>query len=355
MKISLACKLDREGAYGFIKPLADVKAIDEICVFRDSAGLAGGKIKYFSPKIKRPALLSQFCKLIKMLFTVNRRFALSIGIYEIPHGLFAFIVGKIRRVPVVICVIGNPGYAKVRRGLRKWVMYFMLKRIECVTVTGSRARKILVENGVDPSRIRVLPNAVDFEKFQKKSCDKVYDLIVLGRLSAEKELGNFLEIVSRLKQKYPDISCGIAGKGPEKGFLERKIVELGLEENVKLLGYVDDIVDFYNSGRIFVLTSSTEGLPRTLIEAMGCEVACVASNVGDVEDLIEDGRTGFVVDNYGDVEKYTEKISLLLEDQEIYGSIAENALRFVVEKYSFAAASVFWKEVLADICGENKN
>ena len=59
MKIALACKLDDNGDHGFIKPLADIKAVEKICVFRDVPGLSGDKVEYSTPKIRKPALLAQ--------------------------------------------------------------------------------------------------------------------------------------------------------------------------------------------------------------------------------------------------------------------------------------------------------
>jgi len=352
MKIALACKLDNNGAYGFIKPIADIEVIKQVDVFRDMPAISDNKIKYHIPKLKKPSLLAQLCKLFQMLISVDSSVALSVGIYEIPHGLLAFIVGKIKKVPVVICIIGNPGYRKIRKGFRKWLMYFMLKRTECVTVTGSAAKKIVVENGVDAGKIRILPNSIDTDKFQKKDCEKKYDLITLGRLSSEKELVKFLEITVLLKNKYPDISCAIAGKGPESDRLQQKADQAGLEGNVRFLGYVDNIVDFYNSGKVFVLTSSTEGLPRTLIEAMACGVPCVAPKVGDVEDLVKDEETGFIIDNYSDIDTFVDKIIYLLENQENYNLISQKAMSFSKSRYSFQTATNVWKDILTDIYGD---
>ena len=79
-----------------------------------------------------------------------------------------------------------------------------------------------------------------------------------------------------------------------------------------MLGFVDDIVAFYNSGKVFVLTSRTEGLPRTVIEAMACGIPCVVSNVGDMEDVIDDNVSGHLIQDYRNLNNFAGKINLLL-------------------------------------------
>jgi glycosyltransferase involved in cell wall biosynthesis len=351
MRISVTCKLDDIGAYDFLRPIADIEKVTEIKVFRDTAAIPGEKIKYYTPKMHGFSLLGQIEKFFQMLLLVPKDTAISIGIYEIPHGLLAFLVGKLKNIPTVICIIGNPAYRKVRRGLRRFVMYFMLKRADFVTATGRKSREILINNGVDSEKICVLPNPLDVDKFSPSNRGKVYDIINLGRLSDEKELVNFLHIVDIIRQKNPRIKSAIAGRGPEKERLQKTIRELSLEDNVSLLGYVDNTADYYNSGSVFVLTSSTEGLPRTVVEAMACGIPCVVSKVGDVEDLVKDGENGFVINDYSDVEKFAEKIMLLLSDKDQYNSFSEKAVVHTRKNYSRQAATNVWRNILEKVCG----
>lgn len=346
MKISLNCKLDSAGAYGFIKPIADINYIEKIDVFRDNNALPCEKVKYHHAINRKNGIVSQVSKLIKMLFVVNKEHKLAIGIYEIPHGLLAYLVGKIKRVPVVISIIGNPAYKKLRKGFRKKITYFMYKRIMAITVTGSKSKQFLIKNGIDSNKIFILPNSIDVNMFRKNDqAKKEFDIISLGRLSTEKELGNLVEIVLKLKQIKPHIKAGIAGKGPEKENILATIKKLDLEENVFLLGYVDNIVEFYNSGKVFVLTSRTEGLPRSVLEAMSCGVPCVASNVGDMEDIIDDEENGVIVDDYRDLEEYAGKILLLLEQKDKYTKISKAAQIEVKNSFSYEAATKVWKDI----------
>jgi glycosyltransferase involved in cell wall biosynthesis len=350
MKISLTCKLDPSGAYGFIKPISDSKNISKIDVFRDVEALPCSKVKYHESLNRKNGILSQLSKLFKMLKLVDMSYKLSIGIYEIPHGLLAFLVGKIYRIPTVISIIGNPDYTKLRKGIRKKFTYFMYKRIHAVTTTGSKSRQVVIKNGISPERVFILPNSIDIERFiPREETKKKYDLISLGRLSPEKELANLLRIVKLLKVDKPDIKVGIAGKGPEDELLTSMITKMNLQKNVKFLGYVDNIVEFYNNGKVFVLTSRTEGLPRTVIEAMACGVPCVTSNVGDMGDVIDNDKNGYLINDYKNLESFVVKINLLLSDNLKYDEMSENSRRKIKKKYSYEAATKVWDKIISKI------
>jgi glycosyltransferase involved in cell wall biosynthesis len=350
MKISINCKLDSAGAYGFIKPISAINDIKMIDVFRDSDALACEKVRYHNSINNRNGILGQLSKLFKMLTTINKQYKLSIGIYEVPHGLLAFLIGKLYHIPTVISIIGNPAYSKLRKGIRKKITYFMYRRIHAVTVTGSKSKQVVVNNGIREDKIYILPNSIDIEKFSPdSSVIKKYDLISLGRLSEEKELGNLLEIVSLLKKSKLDIKVGIAGKGPETESLKKLIVKKNLSLNVDLLGYVDDITDFYRSGKLFTLTSRTEGLPRTIVEAMACGIPCIASNVGDMEDVIDDGLNGYLIQDYKDIDKFIEMINFLLKNKKEYDEMTEQSIKKIKICFSYKAATKVWENILSKI------
>ena len=350
MKISLNCKLDSSGAYGFIKPISDINSVSGIDVFRDVDALPCSKVKYHTSFNRKNGILSQLSKLFKMLKLIDKSYKLSIGIYEIPHGLLAFLIGKIYKIPTVISIIGNPGYVKLRKGFRKKITYFMYKRIHAVTVTGSKSRQVVINNGISPKRVFILPNSIDIGKFVPfAETNKKYDIISLGRLSNEKELPSLLRIIKLLSKDKADIRVGIAGKGPESELLMDLIVKMNLQKNVKLLGYVDDIVEFYNSGKVFVITSRTEGLPRTVIEAMACGIPCVASNVGDIEDVIDNDENGYLINNYKDLDSFVFKINSLLKNDSKYVKMSENSRRKIEKKYSYEAATEVWETIISKI------
>ncbi|MCF8234179.1 MAG: glycosyltransferase family 4 protein [Melioribacteraceae bacterium] len=347
MKVSLNCKLDSAGAYGFIKPIADIADIEKIDVFRDMNALPCDKVTYHSAINRKNGIVSQISKFFKMLFIVNEEHKLAIGIYEIPHGLLAFLVGKIKRVPVVISVIGNPVDVQLRNYIRRKSIFYMYRKVDAITVTGTKSKKFLTTCGINSKKVFILPNAIDVDKFiQNKSMPKEFDVISLGRLSPEKALINFVEIIKLIKMDIPNVKVAIAGKGPEEKVIRKKITEYGLEENIAIIGYVDSIVEFYNKARIFILTSRSEGLPRTVLEAMSCGIPCIASNVGDMEDIIEHEVNGFLVNDYQNINDYYNFTKRLLNDKNLYERISKLAIKRVNMNYSYNSATKVWEKIL---------
>lgn len=95
---------------------------------------------------------------------------------------------------------------------------------------------------------------------------------------------------------FTNIHYLICGQGILKGYLEQLIKELGLESQVHLLGYREDIADIYGCADIFLFLSGREGLPVALMESMAAGVPSIVTKIRGNTDLIRDGREGYVVE-----------------------------------------------------------
>jgi glycosyltransferase involved in cell wall biosynthesis len=337
------------GVEGFLIPLLAVRGIAEVRAFGDIAGVPVAGIVYRTDRRTRPVVIKLVSRLWAMIRQDHRRTRFIVGIYEIPHGFLAGITGWIKRIPWILCITGNPAYRKLRHGWRERLMFALINKASAVTVTGSISKSYLGSRGFDESKIYVLPNSVDVDRFGNPNEEKAFDIINLGRLSPEKELGNLLEIVRRIVPRRPDLRVAIAGEGPEEAMLRARIDELGLGNVVSMPGFVADKHAFYRQGKIFVLTSSTEGLPRTIIESMASGVPCVVPLVGNIGDLIRDGENGFLIPRYDDIELYVDRIDKLIREDRMRDEFGAWAIRTIREEYSFAAATRTWERVWADI------
>ena len=349
MKISVNCKLDNQGVYDFLRPLSDLDRISHLNIFRDFHGYKYDKLYYHCPQYNTHKIITQLSKVILMVRHIPKDTKICIGIYELPHGLIAYLIGKFWRIPVVISIISNPGYTVIRKGLRKKISNFMYKRCSAITVTGTKSKNYLIQNGINRKKIFIIVCPIDIEYFKViPSVKKKYDIISIGRLSPEKELFNLLKIVSILKNSMPNIKVGIAGNGPERKKIEMEISRLHLESNVDMLGYINDTADCFNSGRIFVLTSSSEGLPRTILQAMACGLPCVSSDVGDISDIITNGINGYLIEDYKDIENYVKVIHELLFSPN--NTKLGRRARESIEKYhSYESTSLLWDNILRHI------
>ena len=116
-----------------------------------------------------------------------------------------------------------------------------------------------------------------------------------GRLVDIKRILDLVKALAFLSPEFPDLHVEIAGEGPERANLEREVDGLGLQSRVHFLGWRTDIEQVFRGWDIFAMPSLTEGFPMAALEAMAQGLPVVASNVGGLPELVEDGRTGLLV------------------------------------------------------------
>jgi len=284
-------------------------------------------------------------RLGRMLF--DRRADIYIGIYEVPHGIMAILGAYFNKSPSVVSVIGNPKFKIRNKGIRKHITNYIYKKATAVTVTGTESKDYLIsEKSMPPEKVFVLPNAIPMDVFYKMDSKKKYDLVTLGRLSPEKGLYKMMDVVEFIRKKMPEIKLGIAGKGPMLEELKQQIKERGLEENIELIGYVEDAAEFLNEGKLFITTSFTEGMPRTVIQSMACETPAVATEVGDMKDLVTTGKTGYLIKAVDDINEIAERTYNILSNDQLLSELATNCRAHILQNYSYEAGKKSWEDII---------
>lgn len=160
-------------------------------------------------------------------------------------------------------------------------------------------------SGVPEKRLHVIQNAIDVDKFRSLTAvaDRkreelgfhAGDLLIAtaGRLSPEKAQGDLITAFSRIHSDFPNAHLLIMGDGVLRMQLESQLRERFIE-NVHFLGFRRDVAEIMAAIDLFVLPSLTEGLPNVVLEAFACAKPVVATSVGGVPDLVEDGISGFL-------------------------------------------------------------
>jgi glycosyltransferase involved in cell wall biosynthesis len=347
MKILIIMGLSQRLVNSQVDPLTRLKKVKEIIILRNDPGPGLKKVIYihpfkFSRKISIGKIFFKILKSLKIIRTSNP--AIIISFYLVPHGIISFFCAKITRKPVCLSLLGTDLNIHCRKKVFGNILIWILKNSDIITVPGTISQQFLIEKGIPKSKIYILPNTIDNQEFHPIIIPKKYDVISIGRLMEGKHLEILLNIISKIKQDFPTIKVGIAGTGPLSKELKHKSIELELKNNVKFLGYVEDAPQFLNSGKIYVLTSESEGLPTAMIEAMACGIPSVVSNVGNIKDVAVNGENCFVINDYRDVNSYIKAISKLLNDEKLYEKISKNALK-VRNKYSVSNASDIWKNI----------
>jgi glycosyltransferase involved in cell wall biosynthesis len=346
MNIKLTCKLSDSDAWYFLEPIIKSEKIEKLILYRNS------KLSIIKTQLGNKIIGKYQSGCFRFLF---RLFAMIIdspsanvfvGIYEIPHGLLALIAAKFHQKPVIINIIGNPKYEFRNKGLRGWLTNWIYRQANVVTVTGNESKNYLItQKKVKKDKIFILPNSIPLNIYNNKNIKKSYDLVTLGRLSPEKGLFNLLNIISILRKRLPNIKLGIAGKGSMYNDLKVRIQHMQLKQNVDLLGYVNDAVAFLNSSKLFITTSFTEGLPRSTIQSMACGTPVIASEVGDMADLVINGKTGVLISDANDLDAFVEGIFQLLVDEERLNDFTRNGMNHATKYYGHSAAKEIWEDI----------
>jgi len=137
-----------------------------------------------------------------------------------------------------------------------------------------------------------------------------------GRLVELKGIEYLLSAVAALRHDFPNLRLEIAGAGPLREKLESFASQAGLGDRVKFLGWIDDIQAVLSRWDIFALPSLEEGFPIAALDAMAAGLPVVATKVGGVPELIEDGTTGWLVPPR-DIESLASRLRVLVSDREL--------------------------------------
>ena len=239
------------------------------------------------------------------------------------------------------------GYLKflARQKLLTLLMRGYLKPI--ITVSND-TRERLVRSGLGAGDIAVLHNGIDTGVWQRAGSNPVLrkelgiagDGLLVGtvaRITPEKDLETFYEVARRVALELPGTRFVIVGDvyGDELQRAHRDVERLGLEGVVHFTGHRNDLRDVYISFDVFLMTSVTEGLPNTLLEAMALGVPAVSTAVGGIPELLVDGEGGYLAPARG-AEELARRVLELLRAPEIRERFSRQCRERIEGHFSFA-------------------
>ena len=190
-----------------------------------------------------------------------------------------------------------------------------------------RGAAVVIHNGVPPpdfqrhARLRADREA-ELSRFSVGAGSAVVGFV--GRLSPEKRGDLFLSAACRLSSLRPNTHFVVIGGGEQRAELEALAARLGIQDRVTFTGLLNDMTPAYAALDILVQPSDTEGTPRTILEAMAHRVPVVATDVGDVADLLDNGSAGAITAP-GDAEGLTREVGRLLDQPSEAAAQAERA------------------------------
>ena len=154
-----------------------------------------------------------------------------------------------------------------------------------------------------------------------------------GRMTAVKRTDDLISMLASLRERGVDALLLLVGDGDDREGLEQRAHDLGLARSCLFLGYQEDVAAWYAVCDAVVLTSASEGTPVTIIEALAAGRPVVATRVGGVPDVVDEGETGFLVDP-GDTGALAERLARLAGDPALGTRMGEEGRVRVLERYA---------------------
>jgi len=220
-------------------------------------------------------------------------------------------------------------------------------KVDLCTVNTDFIGKRVKTIGCDPSKIVKLPVGIDVTKFPFKERridprNKI-NIITIARLVEVKGIEYSIRAVGRVINEHPNVYYQIVGDGPLRDQLESLIDRLGLQKNIRLLGWMNgsEVLRLYNESHIFILSSVTdsegnqEGQGLALVEAQAMGLPVVSTFVGGIPEVVLDGKSGFLVPER-DVEALTKTLDHLVRHPELWPEMGRAGREFVERHYNIA-------------------
>jgi glycosyltransferase involved in cell wall biosynthesis len=253
-----------------------------------------------------------FLGLLRTFLALRREFRPNVllAFWAYPDGFGAMLLGKFLKIPLVIgcrgCDVNSVGDSFLRK---KWTQ-LALKKSRKIFAVSQAMKQVLQALGVETDKIAVVPNGIDLRQFQPTEPEEARrrlkhvnfrfgERVVLycGRLSHEKGILFLIRALQLVKERYRPIRLLIVGEGPLKAQVRSLCQELGLEENVTMLGELqhDAVTTVMSASDLLCAPSIREGWPNVVVEALSCGVPVVASKVGGVPEILNSPVYGRMV------------------------------------------------------------
>ena len=257
--------------------------------------------------------------------------------HKFGSNVWGTVLGRLARVPVVVA--HEQSWASARSSktgpfVRSTIDREVVARGADVFIAVSEAdRQRMIEvEGIAPRRLRVIPNAVPAPVPSGHDVRAELGIpasspvvVTVCQLRPEKAVEVLVEATALLRRRVPDVRVLVAGEGSERALLESRIDELGLADSVLLLGTRRDVPDVLVAADVAVCCSDFEGTPLSVMEYMGAGRPVVATRVGGLPEVVEDGRQGLLVPPR-DPAALADALARLLDDRELRERLGEAAL-----------------------------
>ncbi len=264
----------------------------------------------------------------------------------IPHAVSALLAKLVTGVPYVVTLHGSDAHTLGGKPEFKPVLKEAVARADAVTAVCDFLSQCASQIW-DISNVRTIKNFINYDNLRQTEAKPQLghpSLVHVSDYRLVKRVTDLVEGMAYIRDTLPSARLHLIGDGLELPRVREQIAMRNLEDAVHCWGLQEDLAPFYAAADLFVLSSDIEGAPLTILEAMYHGLPVVASRVGGVPEIVQDGVTGYTFGK-GDIKEYAGKVIAALNDPGHYGALSANAKKLVLRDHVPAVIVPNYEEV----------
>ncbi len=274
------------------------------------------------------------------LFTLRREVDFIFAFFAVPAGWVAWMLSMIRNIPYGVYFGGsdipgaNPSRFKHVYPIITPLLRTIWRNAAFRSVCSLELKELALQADPD-SEFHYIPNGVETDRFvpiERPENPKV-KILFIGRLIPRKGFQRVIKALPRVRElaRVP-FEVEVVGTGAHQSELDSLAQGLGVSDSIRYAGMVpyDQLEKSYQYADIFILTSLSEGMPSVILEAMGCGLPVIASNVGGNNEIVHEGENGFLIDG-DNTDRLAEKIALLINDKNLRNAMGSKSREYALQ------------------------
>lgn len=328
------------------------------------------------PKIKRSwwarlqvpfFLLSQFFFIWR---TVRRHQINFIHCHWIiPQGFFVALLHKLTQTPFILTAHGGDVFSFKNNGLARNMSRFALRN-SLLCTANTRATGQAVNEICNEVSVKIIPMGVNTDLFNPDQYDETIKtklniqglfLLSVGRFAEKKGFQYLIRAMPLVKKHHPEVKLALIGFGPMESELKQLVADLKLSDSVIMPGSFSgkELAAFFATADIFIGPSiidssgDTEGQGIVFLEAMASGTAVIASDVGGIKDIVQDGVNGLLIPQK-DPQAITEKILLLANNLALRNELIRNGKQWANAHYGWESIAQSFLQTFGEATGSSK-
>lgn len=268
--------------------------------------------------------------------------------YDVIHaqwtlsGGVAWLSRFIHHCPIVVTLHGSDVFQVASGWLGSPLTCRVLRGCDRIIAVSQALADVAARVGISPASITIIPDGVDLTRFVPMPGAREPLILYVGSLIKRKGIIYLLEAMSQISHRYPSLHLTIVGDGVERPLLEKTSSELGLQGRVTFTGSqtTEQVRQWMQRARLFVLPSVEEGLGVVLLESLACGTPIVATQVGGIPEVVTPG-VGMLVPP-ASPDALAEAIGSLIDDNEKWTVMSHDARKRVEQHFG-------WDQVAAQL------